>query len=203
MPGDVLAEGLIDVSLLSRIENGERPLYKTMRNRLLGRLGVTPDMYENLLDNEDYITWKWHHHILYAIEQKDFQKAVQLIRDYEKQQPLDDKTKQQFCVMMCGEVLRLQGIDNAKLASLYEKAVHLTVPQVEQIYKEGVPEKLLSVLEVNTILEYEYYRKSKEKTFIKKCRYWINYVEESFLTSCQRLRFIQRLYGIICGKCYL
>lgn len=139
-----------------------------MRNRLLGRLGVTPDMYENLLNNEDYITWKWHHHILYAIEQKDFQKAVQLIRDYEKQQPLDDKTKQQFCVMMCGEVLRLQGTDNAKLASLYEKAVHLTVPQVEQIYNEDVPEKLLSVLEVNTILEYEYYRKSKRKNLYKK-----------------------------------
>lgn len=193
VPGDVLAEGLIDVSLLSRIENGERPLYKTMRNRLLGRLGVTPDMYENLLNNEDYITWKWHHHVLYAIEQKDFQKAVQLIRDYEKQQPLDDKTKQQFCVMMCGEVLRLQGTDNAKLASLYEKAVHLTVPQVEQIYNEDVPEKLLSVLEVNTILEYEYYRKSKEKTFIKKCRYWINYVEESFFDKLSKVKIYPKI----------
>ena len=193
MPGDVLVEGLINVSLLSRIENGERPLYKTMRNRLLGRLGVTPDMYENLLNNEDYITWKWHHHILYAIEQKDFQKAVQLIRDYEKQQPLDDKTKQQFCVMMCGEVLRLQGIDNAKLASLYEKAVHLTVPQVEQIYKEGVPEKLLSVLEVNTILEYEYYKKSKEKNFVKKCKYWIAYVEESFFDRLSKVKIYPKI----------
>ena len=193
MPGDVLAEGLIDVSLLSRIENGERPLYKTMRNRLLGRLGVTPDMYENLLNNEDYITWKWHHHILYAIEQKDFQKAVQLIQDYEKQEPLDDKTKQQFCVVMCAEVLRLQGADNAKLASLYERAVYLTVPQVEQIYNDDVPEKLLSVLEVNTILEYEYYRKSKEKTFIKKCRYWINYVEESFFDKLSKVKIYPKI----------
>ena len=193
MPGDVLVEGLINVSLLSRIENGERPLYKTMRNRLLGRLGVTPDMYENLLNNEDYITWKWHHHILYAIEQKDFQKAVQLIQDYEKQEPLDDKTKQQFCVVMCAEVLRLQGADNAKLASLYERAVYLTVPQVEQIYNDDVPEKLLSVLEVNTILEYEYYRKSKEKTFIKKCRYWINYVEESFFDKLSKVKIYPKI----------
>ena len=188
MPGDVLVEGLINVSLLSRIENGERPLYKTMRNRLLGRLGVTPDMYENLLNNEDYITWKWHHHILYAIEQKDFQKAVQLIQDYEKQEPLDDKTKQQFCVVMCAEVLRLQGADNAKLASLYERAVYLTVPQVEQIYNDDVPEKLLSVLEVNTILEYEYYKKSKEKNFVKKCKYWIAYVEESFFDRLSKVK---------------
>lgn len=44
----------------------------------------------------------------------------------------------------------------------------MTVPQVEQIYNEDVPEKLLSVLEVNTILEYEYYRKSKRKNLYKK-----------------------------------
>ncbi len=193
VPGDVLVEGLINVSLLSRIENGERPLYKTMRNRLLGRLGVTPDMYENLLNNEDYITWKWHHHILYAIEQKDFQKEVQLIQDYEKQEPLDDKTKQQFCVVMCAEVLRLQGADNAKLASLYERAVYLTVPQVEQIYNDDVPEKLLSVLEVNTILEYEYYRKSKEKNFVKKCKYWIAYVEESFFDRLSKVKIYPKI----------
>lgn len=193
VPGDVLVEGLINVSLLSRIENGERPLYKTMRNRLLGRLGVTPDMYENLLNNEDYITWKWHHHILYAIEQKDFQKAVQLIQDYEKQEPLDDKTKQQFCVVMCAEVLRLQGADNAKLASFYERAVYLTVPQVEQIYNDDVPEKLLSVLEVNTILEYEYYRKSKEKNFVKKCKYWIAYVEESFFDKLSKVKIYPKI----------
>ena len=193
VPGDVLVEGLINVSLLSRIENGERPLYKTMRNRLLGRLGVTPDMYENLLNNEDYITWKWHHHILYAIEQKDFQKAVQLIQDYEKQEPLDDKTKQQFCVVMCAEVLRLQGADNAKLASLYERAVYLTVPQVEQIYNDDVPEKLLSVLEVNTILEYEYYKKSKEKNFVKKCKYWIAYVEESFFDTLSKVKIYPKI----------
>lgn len=186
-------EGLINVSLLSRIENGERPLYKTMRNRLLGRLGVTPDMYENLLNNEDYITWKWHHHILCAIEQKDFQKAVQLIQDYEKQEPLDDKTKQQFCVVMCAEVLRLQGADNAKLASLYERAVYLTVPQVEQIYNDDVPEKLLSVLEVNTILEYEYYKKSKEKNFVKKCKYWIAYVEESFFDRLSKVKIYPKI----------
>lgn len=193
VPGDVLVEGLINVSLLSRIENGERPLYKTMRNRLLGRLGVTPDMYENLLNNEDYITWKWHHHILCAIEQKDFQKAVQLIQDYEKQEPLDDKTKQQFCVVMCAEVLRLQGADNAKLASLYERAVYLTVPQVEQIYNDDVPEKLLSVLEVNTILEYEYYKKSKEKNFVKKCKYWIAYVEESFFDRLSKVKIYPKI----------
>lgn len=57
--GEELAEGLMDTSQLSRIENEIRSVPKTMRDRLLGRLGVTPDMYENLLGNEDYAEWEW------------------------------------------------------------------------------------------------------------------------------------------------
>ena len=52
-----LSEGLMDASQLSRIESEIRPVPKTMRDRLLGRLGVTPDKYENLLNNEDHAEW--------------------------------------------------------------------------------------------------------------------------------------------------
>lgn len=73
VPEEVLAEGLMNVSQLSRIESGERTVCKTMRNCLLGRLGVAPDLYENLLDNEDYAEWVWQHQILCAIDQKAIQ----------------------------------------------------------------------------------------------------------------------------------
>ena len=46
-----LSEGLMDASQLSRIESEIRPVPKTMRDRLLGRLGVTPHKYENLPNN--------------------------------------------------------------------------------------------------------------------------------------------------------
>ncbi len=191
--GEVLTEGLMDVSLLSRIEKGERSPYKTMRNRLLGRLGVTPDMYENLLNNEDYIAWEQQHHILHAIEQKDFQKAMQLIQDYEGQEPLEDKTKQQFCVMMNGEIMRLQETDNRKLRNLYEMAACLTIPQIEQIYNESGTKKLLSVLEVNIILEYEYYSKSEGKAFATKCKYWMDYVKNSFFDELSRVKIYPKI----------
>jgi len=193
VPEEVLAEGLMNVSQLSRIESGERIVCKTMRNCLLGRLGVAPDLYENLLDNEDYAEWVWQHQILCAIDQKAIQRAEQLLGEYKKQKPLHDKTKQQFCIMMNAEMMKQQGADRSVLGSLYEMAVCLTVPHVEQTYQEGAPEKLLSVLEVNAILEYEYYWQSANNTFAAKCRYWMAYVEESLFDELSKAKIYPKI----------
>ncbi len=182
--GGELAEGLMDVSQLSRIESENRPVCKTLRNRLLGRLGITPDMYENLLNNEDYAEWEWQHKILWAIDQNNFPETERLIKHYETQEASDDKTKQQFCLVMRAEILKLQGAGTTELATYYKDAVRLTVPEVEQVY---VKSKLLSVLEVNAVLEYEYYRETVRKEngtlvsgFAAKCRFWMDYVANSF-----------------------
>ena len=200
VPEEVLAEGLMNVSQLSRIESGERTVCKTMRNCLLGRLGVAPDLYENLLDNEDYAEWVWQHQILCAIDQKAIQQAEQLLEEYKKQEPLHDKTKQQFCIMMNAEMMKQQGADRSVLGSLYEMAVCLTVPHVEQTYQEGVPEKLLSVLEVNAILEYEYYRELADNTFTAKCRYWMAYVEDSLFDVLSKAKIYPKIVWYYIGE---
>lgn len=200
VPEEVLAEGLMNVSQLSRIESGERTVCKTMRNCLLGRLGVAPDLYENLLDNEDYAEWVWQHQILCAIDQKAIQLAEQLLGEYKKQEPLHDKTKQQFCIMMNAEMMKQQGADRSVLGSLYEMAVCLTVPHVEQTYQEGAPEKLLSVLEVNAILEYEYYRELADNTFTAKCRYWMAYVEDSLFDVLSKAKIYPKIVWYYIGE---
>ncbi|MDE6917916.1 MAG: helix-turn-helix transcriptional regulator, partial [Lachnospiraceae bacterium] len=96
-----LAEGLMTVSHLARIEKGQRPICKNMRDRLLGRLGVASDLYENLLNIEDYIAWQQQRNILSAIERRDFVKAQELLDVYAEQKPrFKDKIKQQFCLVM-------------------------------------------------------------------------------------------------------
>lgn len=175
VPAEQLAEGLMDLSQYSRVESGQRPVYKNMRDCLLGRLGITSDMYENMLNVGDYAVWEQQHNILCAIEQREFQKAWQLIEAYEKESMPMDKIGLQFCLMMKAEILKLQGADGVKLAGFYEKAVRLTVPEVEQLYTK---KKLLSVQEVNVVLEYEYYCNRYEKEeFIGRCMFLMNYVE--------------------------
>lgn len=187
--GEELSEGLMDASQLSRIESEIRPVLKTMRDRLLGRLGVTPDMYENLLNNEDYAEWEWQHKILWAIDRKDFPEAERLIGEYGVQEPAGDKIKRQFCIAMQAELLKLQGAEQIKIARLYEEAVRLTVPEVEQVYVEP---KLLSVLEVNLVLEYECYREPKSG-FADKCRYWAAYVKDSFYDELSMVKIYPKI----------
>lgn len=69
-----LAEGLMSASQLARIEKGQRPVHKNMRDRLLGRLGIASDLYENLLDIDDYRTWECQRNIMLAVEQQETQR---------------------------------------------------------------------------------------------------------------------------------
>ncbi len=186
--GEELSKGLMDASQLSRIESEIRPVPKTMRDCLLGRLGVTPNMYENLLNNEDHAEWEWQHRILWAIVRRDFPMAGNLIRDYGRQDPAD-RLRRQFCLMMCAECLKLQGADRTELARLYGEAVRLTVPEVEQVYTQP---KLLSVLEVNMVLEYECYRESASG-FADKCRYWLAYVKDSLYDELSMAKIYPRI----------
>lgn len=186
--GEELAEGLMDISQLSRIENEIRSVPKTMRDRLLGRLGVTPDMYENLLGNEDYAEWEGQRKILCAIERRDFRESECLIREYGTQGTAD-RIKHQFCIMMRAELLKLQRTGRAELASLYEEAVRLTVPEAEQVY---VQPRLLSALEVNMMLEYECYRESKSG-FADKCRFWAEYVKDSLYDELSMAKILPKI----------
>jgi len=188
-----LAEGLMDTSLLSRIESEQRPICKTMRNRLMGRLGVTPDMYENLLNIEDYAMWEQQHDILYAIEQGNIPDALRRLKDYQNQKTPGDKIKQQFCLMMNAEILKMQKADSDKISKCYETAVRLTIPNVEKIYTS---KKLLSVLEVNTVLEYEYYRKAENRergSFTAKCGFWMDYVENALYDDLSKAEIYPKI----------
>lgn len=183
-----LAEGLMTVSQLARIEKGQRPIPKNLRDRLLGRLGVASDLYENLLNIEDYAAWEQERDILCAIEQSDTQRAKELIAAYERQAPVCNKIKKQFCLMMRAEVLRQQAADRRKIAACYEEAVKCTVPDVENLCLE---KKLLSIQEMNMILEYEYYHKSTD--FAVKCRDLMVFVENTDYDALSKVKIYPKI----------
>lgn len=190
--GDVLGEGVVDQGYLSKIEAGLRPAGKMLRNRLLGRMGVTTDMYENLLDNEDYAVWEWQQKILQAVHRKDFQTAEQLIEGCDIAGLEEEQIRNQFCLMMKAEIMRQQGADNAALGRCYGQAVRLTVPRVEEVYVE---DKMLSVLEINTILEYEYYTggNSALGEFAAKCRRLMKYVENPLYDELSKAKIYPKI----------
>lgn len=183
-----LAEGLMTVSQLARIEKGQRPIPKNMRDRLQGRLGVASDLYENLLNIEDHAAWEHQRNILCAIEQRDTKRAKELIIAYEKETPVHDKIKQQFCLMMMAEVLKQQEIDQCEIADCYRKAVKHTVPDVEDLCLE---KKLLSIQEINMILEYQFYHKGED--FAVKCRDLMTFVENAVYDDLSKVKVYPKI----------
>ncbi len=183
-----LSEGLMTASQLARIEKGERSVCKNMRDRLLGRLGISSDLYENLLDIEDYAAWEQQRNILCAVEQKAFQNAQELIAKYGEHGSRADKIKQQFCLVMQAEILRQQGAGEGEIGACYEKAVRLTVPDAGHLCTAN---KLLAIQEINMILEYEFYHRRAD--FAQKCRDLMAFVEHSVYDELSKVKIYPKI----------
>ncbi len=183
-----LSEGLMTASQLARIEKGERSVCKNMRDRLLGRLGISSDLYENLLDIEDYAAWEQQRNILCAVEQKAFQNAQELIAKYGEHGSRADKIKQQFCLVMRAEILRQQRAGEGEIGACYEKAVRLTVPDAGHLCTAN---KLLAIQEINMILEYEFYHRRAD--FAQKCRDLMAFVEHSVYDELSKVKIYPKI----------
>lgn len=147
---DQLAMGLMSASQLVKIENGERPINKNIRDRLLERLGIAKELYENLLDLCDFEEWDYKKKILSAIQNKKIEDAYCLLKEYKAHLRENDRINHQFILAMWGEVLKQEGASKEKIAECYRKAVILTIPDAEKVWWEKRP---LSVLEMNLLLE--------------------------------------------------
>ena len=128
-----LSLGLMSVSQLSKVESGERTIDKNVRDRLLERLGIAKELYENLLDICDYEDWDYKRKILSAIREKDTKGAARVLAEYEDKLKDSDKINHQFILVLRGEVLKQEYAPREKLACCYQKAILLTVPEPEKI----------------------------------------------------------------------
>ena len=124
---DQLAMGLMSASQLVKIENGERPINKNIRDRLLERLGI---LYENLLDLCDFEEWDYKKKILSAIQDKKIEDAYRLLKEYKAHLRENDRINHQFILAMWGEVLKQEGASKEKIAECYRKALFMEMKQM-------------------------------------------------------------------------
>ena len=147
---DQLALGIMSASQLARIEKGERSVAKVVRDRLLERLGVARDLYENLLDLEDYREWERQKDILHAVREKQTKQAEQLLSEYEKSLEDDENIRRQFYLVMLADIRKKENAGRQFAADCYRKALELTVPDADTVW---VKQRPLSILEINLLLE--------------------------------------------------
>lgn len=167
---EALCRDLCSFSMIGKIERGERLAGKELRDRILARLGVCSDGYENFLFYEDYLVWKQKQRIVNAIEKSEFATAEEFLEAYE-QKNSGYNLEKQFCLVMRAQILQKRRGDPSAIAKLYEEAVKLTVSDIDCV---SVKDLCLSVQELDMILEYE--RCCRPKRLASRCEEILSYI---------------------------
>ena len=180
--------GLMSASQLVKIENGERPINKNIRDRLLERLGIAKELYENLLDLCDFEEWDYKKKILSAIQNKKIEDAYRLLKEYKAHLRENDRINHQFILAMWGEVLKQEGASKEKIAECYRKTVILTIPDAEKVWWEKRP---LSVLEMNLLLETIIYGNNMD--YLHKCRVLMEYIDTGYYDEIMKAKIYPKI----------
>ncbi|MBQ8040623.1 MAG: hypothetical protein IJ274_12310, partial [Lachnospiraceae bacterium] len=145
-----VCDGLCSASMMKRIEYGDRLPEKQMRDRLMARMGVPIEGYEDYLSTEEHEQWKLRQKLLRSIENRQVIEAEQYLeayRIYEKQ----NSVEAQYCDALELRILQMQNAPLEKQQAVIAHAVGLTMPKIE----DGLSEKmLLSEQELNLLTEY-------------------------------------------------
>jgi len=146
-----LGWGICSVSMMSRIEEGRRLPEKMTRDRLMDRLGVANDGFEDYLQPDEYILWKARQDLLHAIENNELDRAGQMICQYERNDGGGNAIERQFYLAMKVQVMRRQGALDEETQAVLKCAIGLTMPECLMDQWKGY---VLADQEWNLLLEY-------------------------------------------------
>ena len=145
-----LTKGLYSKSMMSRVENGERFPKKLERDRLVARLGVSGEGYEDYLSMGEYDEWKLRQEILESIEEKNVEKLEERLKRYTSTEELD-KVESQFLEAMRFMMLQMKNAPAKELRKTIELAVSYTIEDIDDGFPEGL---ILADQEINLLIEY-------------------------------------------------
>lgn len=161
-----VCEGICNTSTLSRIENGKKETGKLVQDRLLGRLGVASENFENMIFSDEYERWMLMQRIVMLVQHGEMDEADSLLdkimaewdiaKRYSTEEDLDAVLQMQFCLCMKAQIRRCSGAQEEELRSLYHDALKCTVTVLDETDKDitSFQGKYFSVEEVCLIIEY-------------------------------------------------
>ena len=125
-----LCRGLYSISMMARIESGERLPDKLLRDRFLGRLGVAREGYEDYLQPGEYVLWERKQKIIYDYEHEMWEQAGNEVAELFKAAEKGNQVCRQFCLLMKAVLLQRKSGDRREVAGYLERAKELTMPDV-------------------------------------------------------------------------
>lgn len=188
---NVVCDGICDQSVMSRIENGEREVSKLVQDRLLGRLGVAPENFENMVFSDEYERWKVRQKIVNLIMNEKIDSAEELLEKMYSENTLCERRKMiedldavlemQFYYAMKAQIQQYKNVDGKQIRGIYKQALKQTVNGFEKSMglNDFFKNRRFSVEELNLLIEYvRYLPVSKGITSIRNI---VKYIETSNL----------------------
>lgn len=123
-----LCMGLCSVATLSRIEAGERDVDSLLLETLLERLGRMPNQFELILTDFDYLIYQNRIEIKNLIQDKNCEKAYELLAEYEQITEAKGSVHLQFVVNCRALLNEAQGGAVEETIKLLMEAISYTVP---------------------------------------------------------------------------
>ncbi|MHB8129571.1 MAG: helix-turn-helix domain-containing protein [Mobilitalea sp.] len=145
-----LCKGLCSVATLSRIEAGERDVDSLLLETLLERLGKTPNQFELILTDFDYELYHNREEIRKQIEDKNYNAACELLKEYEQIAASKGTVHLQFIITSKALLNELYGGTVETSIELFMEAITNTVPGFKT---HEINDYYLSNSEMNIIID--------------------------------------------------
>ncbi|MBQ6462343.1 MAG: hypothetical protein IJJ59_03360 [Pseudobutyrivibrio sp.] len=160
-----LCSGLCSVSQMHYIQSGERLPDYLMRNRIMARLGISSEGYEDYVQFDEYDRWIKRQKLISYIEDSKWSEAARFLYELEKEWKKISKIEQQFLLDMKARILIHEDAGYFEIFEVYEKIVSLTA---EGVLKGGRINIFLSQVEYYYVINYLYYKYKAKADDIKK-----------------------------------
>ncbi len=147
---ETVANGVCSTSTVQRMERDETVPEKMIRNRIVARLGISREKYEDYLPPKEYERWMLRQDILKSIERKQFLQLEKQLAEYEKKAP-DKSVERQFVAAMKFMILKMKDAPLWEQREMIEKAVKETVKMQGENFPKDL---LLADQEINLLIEY-------------------------------------------------
>lgn len=195
-----VCEGLCSVSMMKRIEVGERMPEKLMRDRMMARMGVLLEGYEDYLPPDEYEQWCLRQNIIRSIEKKELEKTEYYLNEYKKVTERN-AVELQFYDAMYFMYLKLKNASLAIQKKVIMRAIEHTMSDIDKVFHAGV---LLSNQELNLLIEYIWISENdnevgEEKTFhIEYYKDLLDYIEQADMNKFEKAKIYPKVAYYAC-----
>jgi transcriptional regulator with XRE-family HTH domain len=174
-----LCRGLCSVATLSRVEAGDREIDSYLLITLLERLGKSPNQFEMILTEQDYMLYNYRDKIKKCLDDKNWSEANQLLRRYEQMAGSKITVHNQFIAATKAALNDIREGSTELTIQYYQEAISYTVPNFQSI---SLDKYYYSITELSIIVEIiQRMRNTDERDKAKKLlNKLLNYYEIHF-----------------------